>query len=281
MNIDRLREWVGKTEQRTDQIVLPPMAALAATLGQRKPDPKAGDILPHLWHWLYFLPTTDRGDIDTDGHPKRGGFLPPVPLSRRMWAAGKLEFARPLHAAEQVSRRSVILDVALKEGWSGPLIFVRVLHEISGDAGLAIREEQQIVYRDGKDAGSRQHAPRLAREDHAWSCEVIPDEVLLFRYSALTFNSHRIHYDLPYASGIEAYPGLVVQGPLTATLLMGLLQQSLPDAGVADFTFRAVKPLFCSVPFLVCGRREDGKAVGLWARTLDGELAMEATATLK
>ncbi|HSF49111.1 MAG TPA: MaoC family dehydratase N-terminal domain-containing protein [Burkholderiales bacterium] len=281
LNIDHLREWIGRTESRQDQITLTPIAALSATLDRDDPLPQAGDPLPPLWHWLYFLPIHRQSEIGPDGHPKRGGFLPPVPLPRRMWAGSRLEFPRPLRVGDAISRNSRIVDVSLKEGRAGPLVFVLVRHEISDPQGSAWTEEHDIVYRDNPNPGEPAPKPKAAPAEHAWERTIHPDDVFLFRYSALTFNGHRIHYDRRYVTEIEGYPGLVVHGPLIATLLLDLLRRKLPDATVARFAFRAVSPLFDIAPFSVCGKPEgDGKTVKLWAKNAEGALAMEATATL-
>jgi 3-methylfumaryl-CoA hydratase len=198
-----------------------------------------------------------------------------------MWAGSRLEFHHPLRVGETISRTSRIADVSLKEGRAGPLVFVLVRHEMSNPQGLAWTEEHDIVYRDNPRPGDPTPTAQAAPGDHNWERTLHPDDVLLFRYSALTFNGHRIHYDRRYVTEVEGYPGLVVHGPLIATLLLDLLRRKLPDASVARFAFRAVGPLFDIAPFSVCGTPErDGKTVKLWARNADGALAMDATATL-
>jgi 3-methylfumaryl-CoA hydratase len=275
-----LKQWIGRTEARTDLITSVPVAALAATLDREGSPPQPGDELPPLWHWLYFLPIYRHSEIDPDGHPRRGGFLPPVSLPRRMWAGGRLDFHQPLHVGETITRTSRIVDVTPKQGRSGALVFVLVRHEISGPNGLAISEEHDIVYRDHPSPGEPVPVPPAAPGDAAWQRGVVPDDVLLFRYSALTFNGHRIHYDRRYVTEVEGYPGLVVHGPLIATLLLDLLWRSLPAARVTRFRFRAVSPLFDLAPFTVCGKPEEGGAVRLWARNPEGRLAMEASAVV-
>jgi len=280
LNIDDLRTSVGRTESRVERLTPAPVAALAATLDREDPQPREGDALPPLWHWLYFLPIVAQAQLGEDGHPKRGGFLPSVPLPRRMWAGGNLTFHQPLHIGDTVTRVSRIQSVDLKQGKSGALVFVKVLHELRGTNGLAISEQQDIVYREPA-TGGEVPRPRSAARTCTWSREVHPTETLLFRYSALTFNSHRIHYDRPYATTVEGYPGLVVHGPLIATLLVDLLQQNVLDGVIDSFAFRAVSPLFSFAPFDVCGApRDDNRAVDLWAKNMRGELAMEATAAL-
>lgn len=266
-----MRKWIGREESFSDVITPAPVRALSATLDRADAEPQPGDPLPPLWHWLYFLPTHRQSELGPDGHPRRGGFLPPVPLPRRMWAGGRLEFHRPLRIGESVRRTSRILDVKYKEGRSGPLVIVVVRHEI----GDAITEEHDIVYLGP--SGATPDPPQAPAES-AWERVIVPDDVLLFRYSALTFNGHRIHYDRRYATVVEGYPGLVVHGPLIATLLLDLLRRNLPQANVTSFNFRAVSPLFDTAAFTVCGQ-PDGDTVKLWAKNASGGLAMDATAT--
>jgi len=281
VNIDHLREWIGKSESRDDQITLTPMAALSATLDRDDPFPREGDLLPPLWHWLYFLPLHRESELGSDGHPKRGGFIPPVPLPRRMFAGGRQQFHKPLRAGDAISRVSRVADVTSKMGRNGPLVFVLVRHEISTPEGLALVEEHDIVYREHSRPGEGPAQPQPAPAGSAWSREIRADAVMLFRYSALTFNPHRIHYDLRYCTDVEGYPGLVVHGPLIATALADLLRRQLPDARVASFAFRAVRPIFDTHPFFVNGRLEsDNKTVKLWAKDHEGWLCMEAAATL-
>ncbi len=277
MNVDMetLRQWIGKTESVSDVVTPVPIAALAATL-----DIDASfDRLPPLWHWLYFLPVHRWSDLGPDGHPKRGGFLPPVPLPRRMWAGGRVEFQHPLRVGESITRTSTIVNVQFKEGRSGPLVFVLVRHEIRDAQGVALIEEHDIVYRDLSASGAG--TPAVAADDAVWARVIHPDDVLLFRYSALTFNGHRIHYDRRYATEVEGYRGLVVHGPLIATLLVELVRSNLPQAKVMRFEFRAVSPLFDTEPFTVCGKPErDGRTIRLWAENSGGGLAMTATAVI-
>jgi 3-methylfumaryl-CoA hydratase len=273
-----LRDWIGRSETRHDTATLQPVAALIATLDRDDPQPQVGDPLPALWHWLYFLPLAPAREISEDGHPKRGGFLPPVPLPRRMWAGGRLEFTRPLRIGDAIERTSRILDVTTKSGRSGSLVFVTVRHEVSDTQGLALSEEHDIVYRDPPQPGASAPTPTPAPSNHTFSREIAPDPVLLFRYSALTFNGHRIHYDRSYVTEVEGYPGLIVHGPLIATLLMDLARRQYPQAQVRKFAFKAVRPLFDIHRFTVCGREESPGHLALWARDHEGMLAMQATA---
>ena len=268
-----LTDWIGKTETRQDVVSRGPVAALSATLDREDPEPQPGDPLPLLWHWLFFLDRHRASELGPDGHARRGGLLPPIPLPRRMWAGSRFEFHHPLRVGDQMTRETRVIDIKEKSGRSGPLVFVVVRHEISNAGGVAISEEHDIVYRDHGPGAPPQAAP----SDAAWERTIQPDDVLLFRYSALTFNAHRIHYDRRYATEVEGYPGLVVHGPLIATLLMDLLRRNQPSANVARFSFRAVSPLFDTGPFVVCGRPE-GNAIALWAKDSAGNLAMSAEA---
>ena len=281
LDIQHLQTWIGKTESRTDWLAATPVQALAATLDRADAAPQPGDAIPPLAHWLYFLPLHRQSEIGADGHPKRGGFLPPVPLPRRMWAGSRIEFRRPLAIGSAITRESRIDDVSVKHGKSGPLVFVRVRHELSDTAGVALVDEHDIVYRDLPKPDDPAASPRSAPAQSAWRREIRPDPVLLFRYSALTYNSHRIHYDYPYVTKVEGYPGLIVHGPLLATLLLDLLVREQPHATIAQFEFRAVRPVFDVAPFFVCGQPSaDGKAAQLWIAGSDGFLCMDATARL-
>ena len=280
MDLDSLRDWIGRTERRSDTATATPVAALAATLDRDDRPPLPGTDLPPLWHWLYFLPLAPQHEIGPDGHPQRGGFLPPVPLPRRMWAGGRLQFHQPLRVGEAITRDSRIADVSVKHGRSGSLVFVTVQHLISNNTGLAITEEHDIVYRDAPAPGAPAPTPQAAPAGETFSRLITPDPVLLFRYSALTFNGHRIHYDRPYVTGVEGYPGLIVHGPLIATLLLDVLRRELPDARVKRFDFKALRPVFDIHSFTVCGHHDGSGRVALWTRDHDGWLTMQASAEL-
>ena len=279
--LDYLREWIGRTETRRDHIGATQVGQMYATLDRDEPEPLAGSDLPLAWHWMFFAPVARHSDIGPDGHPKRGGFLPPVPLPRRMWAGGRLTFNHALRVGEDIERVSRVADVAAKQGRSGQMVFVTVEHEISTADGVAIKEEHDIVYRENPRPNEPQSQPRKAPDGETFSRQIDPDPVMLFRYSALTFNGHRIHYDRTYVTEVEGYPGLIVHGPLTATFLAELLRANLPDAYVRSFSFRAVRPLFDIHCFQVCGRQEDDGRVRLWTRDHKGWLTMEASATLE
>ena len=278
------KDWIGRTETVSDIVAATPYAALSATLDRPAERPPAGTPLPPLWHWLYFLPLHRQSEIGPDGHAKRGGFLPPVPLPRRMWAGSQFRFHAPLRIGGAVTRVSTIEDVTEKSGRTGPLVFVKVHHEISRDgaAGPAITEFHDIVYREAAGAGAAPPPPQPAPSDAAWERRWVPDDVLLFRYSALTFNGHRIHYDRRYVTEIEGYPGLIVHGPLIATLLLDLLRHERPDADLVEYRFKALRPTFDINSFFVCGAPQpDGKTVHLWAQDHEGWLTMSATAVIR
>ena len=280
LDVAQLKSWIGRQEVTQDCVTEVPVAALSATLDRDDPPPRPGDPLPPLWHWLYFLPLHRQSELGPDGHARRGGFLPPVPLPRRMWAGGRLQFHAPLRVGDAISRRSTIADISLKQGRSGRMVFVLLRHEISTPRGLALTEEHDIVYRDMPSENEAPPAPRPAPEDGPWRRDIIADPVLLFRYSALTFNGHRIHYDRRHVTEVEAYPGLVVHGPLIATLLLDLLRNH-SSADLAAFRFRAIRPIFDNTRFTTSGAPAPGGSVALWARDEAGALAMEAEATLE
>lgn len=279
-----LSPWIGRAESSTDTVTAAPLKALSRLLDRADDaDPVPGTLLPTLAHWLYFLPQPLQRDVDIDGHPKRGGFLPPIKLPRRMWAGGRLTFHADARVGDELTRRSTIARIDVKQGRSGSLVFVTVDHEVSGTNGLVLNEQHDIVYRDAPTAGAAPVAPGLAPADEQFSRTITPDAALLFRFSALTFNAHRIHYDRSYATEVEQYPGIVVHGPLIATYLVDLVRREWPTARIQSFAFKAVSPLFDIHPFTVCGKREapgpDGR-IALWARNHQGQLAMTAEATL-
>ena len=278
-----LADWVGRSEVIEDSVTATPCAALAATLDWPAERPAPGTPLPPLWHWLYFLPLARQSEIGPDGHAKRGGFLPPVPLPRRMWAGSDFAFHEQIVVGDTLARTSTIVDVKEKSGRTGNLIFVRVRHEIrrNWSREVALTEHHNIVYRDAPKPGDVAPPPLAAPAEYAWKRDINADDVLLFRYSALTFNGHRIHYDRKYVTEVEGYPGLIVHGPLIATLLMDLLRREQPKARVTGFEFKAVRPTFDINPFSVHGQpSNDGKSVRLWGRDHEGWLTMDATATI-
>ncbi|MCF6444213.1 MaoC family dehydratase N-terminal domain-containing protein [Nereida sp. MMG025] len=275
IDLDHLRTWVGKTETRDDLIHPFPANAMAATL-DRERQFENGDPLPPLWHWLHFLPVFTLKDAGHDGHAALGGFLPPVPLPRRMWAGGRLSWHRPIHIGQVHRKISKVLSVEHKQGRSGDLVFVTVRHQIYSGDERCLSEEHDIVYRAQEISAAQ---PPLAPTDGELIRHVNPDPVLLFRYSALTFNGHRIHYDHPFATTREGYGGLIVHGPLLASYLCGAIAQKWPTKQLARFAFKAKAPVFDTMGFDVC-LRGNGDNADLWITRDDGVLAMEAEATL-
>ncbi len=278
LNKDVLGHWIGRTETVEETVHLGPASLMEMTM-DRTPSLSVGDALPPLWHWLYFLQSAPMRALGRDGHPAKGGFLPPVALPRRMWAGGRFGFHSPLEIGAKVVKDSMIKSIEMKSGRSGALCFVTVRHEIGAKGrDPAFWEEHDIVYCEdpSPDAQPQESNPI---GDHWHHQEVVtPTEVLLFRYSALTFNGHRIHYDREYAKNIEGHGGLVVHGPLIATLLVDLAQRRMQGANPKLFEFRAASPLFDTAPFTIHAR-EVGNSIELAAATPDGRLAMRATAT--
>lgn len=280
---EEFKSWIGRSETAVDIASAGPMSGLAALLDRASPLGPPG-VLPPLAHWLYFLPRTPQSQLGPDGHPSKGGFLPPIPLPRRMWAGSRLHFDASIPIGATLERHSSIADVSTKSGRSGNMFFVTVRHEIRVQGRCAVREEQDIVYRDAvapaastsarastPDAGAA--APERVSQ---WTQQVRPDPVQLFRFSALTFNAHRIHYDRDYAGRVEGYPGLVVHGPLTAMLLLQHFIDRNPQASISAFSFRAHRPLFDTAPFNLCMDRGD-EAVELWTLDRDRQVTMTAT----
>jgi 3-methylfumaryl-CoA hydratase len=239
--------------------------------------------LPPLWHWFFFLPVVPMAGVGADGHPKRGGFLPPVPLERRMWAGGRLSFPGQIRVGDTIEKASEILKVAEKDGRAGKMVFVTVRHSVSTPRGPAVEEEQDIVYMPMPERFTAPPPTELPQPepgtaaDAVWREDFPLDPVLLFRFSALTFNGHRIHYDKPYATEVEKYPDLVVHGPLQAVALMGAALRRRPDRRAARFSFRGVSPLFVSDLASIHGRpAADAQAV-FAAKLTPGDGAAQVT----
>ncbi|HSN38665.1 MAG TPA: MaoC family dehydratase N-terminal domain-containing protein [Burkholderiales bacterium] len=277
-DLDHLRQWVGKSESKTDVATAWPVIALGATLDRHDPDPVGGDPIPPGWHWLYFLEAKPASELGPDGHPRRGGFLPPVPLPRRMWAGGRMEFRRALKVGEPLRRDSEIIAVEPKQGKSGSLVFVTVRHTVHAAGEIAVVEEHDIVYREAAEPGAAPLPGKPAPQTAAWHREITPDPVLLFRFSALTFNGHRIHYDLDYSRREENYPGLIVHGPLQTILMLDLCRRH--DARpVRKLDYRALHPVFHTERFTVSGNPDaGGSEVKLWTTNAAGNYAMAGTA---
>ena len=276
IDIRPLEAWIGRQETVADVLAPCPAAALTATL-DRDDAPSAGEPLPPLWHWIYCHDLPRTSELAENGHEKLGGFMPPIPLPRRMFAGGRFAFQRTLRIGQAVRRTSTVASLTAKRGASGDLVFLVLRHEIADSRGTAVVEEQDLVYRQAARPGEGAPAPRRAAAAAVWRRVVPTNEALLFRYSALIFNAHRIHYDRPYCEK-EGYPGLVVHGPLIATMLADLVRRHT-GAALEAFRFRALQPLFHPTPWAVCGI-PNGDCVELWAENEAGTLVMEAQATL-
>ncbi|MBR0873449.1 MaoC family dehydratase N-terminal domain-containing protein [Bradyrhizobium tropiciagri] len=279
LDLDHLRQWIGRSMEATDVVTAHLVMGLRATLFQEIGEPKKGDAAPWTTHWCLGQPVFPMAQLGPDGHPTRGGFLPPVPLPRRMWAGGELEFFDSLRVGDEPKRTATIADVTVKSGSTGTLCFVSVNHEVTTSRGLAIRERQDIVYREMTSTPSAAPAkapppPPVAqhRETH------VSDPVLLFRYSALTFNGHRIHYDRDYVTKVEGYPGLIFHGPLQAAFIVELAAKLRGGKPPKKFSYRGVQPLFEGSEFSVNASEKDG-AMELWTANAEGQPTMKGTAS--
>jgi 3-methylfumaryl-CoA hydratase len=276
-DIQHLQSWIGRKESHQDVVTPWPVAALGATFDRKDPDPGPGDAVPPGWHWLYFLEAKPASELGKDGHPKLGGFLPPVGAARRMWAGGRIEFRRALRIGESIRRDSEILSIQPKTGRSGNMIFVTVRHTVTAAGETAVVEDHDIVYREPAKPGTAPAAGQPAPRQAAWRREMVADPVMLFRYSALTFIGHRIHYDLDYCREEEGYPGLVVHGPLQTLLLLDLCRRHDPRP-VRKIDYRALHPMFHFERFSVSGNPSaDGATSEVWTANAVGNYAMRAT----
>jgi 3-methylfumaryl-CoA hydratase len=280
-NLEKLKDWIGERETAVDYITIPSVHRLAATLDRDDPMPRAGDPLPVGWHAILFPRVVRHSQIGPDGHPQRGDFLPPVPLQRRMFAGKRTTFLGELRVGDEVNRVSTIQDVNVKQGRSGQMVFVTVKTDIASPRGLAITEDQDIVYRAEPDPKAPPPPPQPAPTNAAWRHTVTPDPVMLFRYSALTFNGHRIHYDWRYVTGTEGYPDLIMNGGLT-TLLTYELARAHAATPIRAMASRNVRALFVNRPIHFGAEpAADGKSAKLWAADPDGALALTAEAQFR
>jgi 3-methylfumaryl-CoA hydratase len=276
--LENLKKWIGEKETDIDYVTVPAVHRLSATLDRDDAFPKMGDALPIGWHSTLFPRVVRHAQIGPDGHPARGDFLPPVPLPRRMFAGKRTTFSGDLRLGDEVRRVSTIKDVTIKSGRTGQMVFVTVSTDITSTRGLAITEEQDIVYRQDPDKNAPPPPPQPAPGTAVWKNTVTPTEVMLFRYSALTFNGHRIHYDHPYVTKVEGYPALVMNGGLT-TLLVYELARAHAKSPVRFMSSRNVRPMFANRPISVCGEPSaDGKSAKLWTQDDTGALTLSATA---
>ena len=273
--LEKLKEWIGRRESGVDYVTIPLAERHAATLDLES-FPAEGEPLPVGWHAALFPRVVRQSQVGPDGHPRRGDFLPPVPLPRRMFAGRRVTFQADLLVGDRVTKQSEIANVTIKEGRTGKMVFVTVRHDISSPRGLAIVEEQDIVYRDEPDPSAPKPAPQPAPRTATWARPFTPEPVVLFRYSAITFNGHRIHYDHPYVTEVEGYEGLVQNGGLT-TLLVSELARTRSKRPIRSMTSRNVRPLFANHEFMVCGEPSpDGSAARMWVADHTGALALSA-----
>jgi 3-methylfumaryl-CoA hydratase len=273
-----LQDWIGKTETVADHVYPTPIKALARTFDNKSFDAIEGNELPEIWHWLYFLPMAAISEIGSDGHQKRGGFLPPVTLERRMWASSRIKFHQHLIIGDEIIKTSEIIKITEKEGKAGKMVFVTVRHWIKSERGIAVEEDQDIVYLPMPQSFI-QPAPNPVPEDLQWKEQHSVSSLLLFRFSALTFNGHRIHYDRKYATEVEKYPGLVVHGPLQALLLLELAKKHNPGREVADYEFKAIRPVFDFDQIHLCGRLLSDGSNDLFTANADNNIGMQAHVT--
>jgi 3-methylfumaryl-CoA hydratase len=282
MPLDDMRAWLGRSQTVEDFLAPWPAKALIATLDERDAEPRMGDPLPPLWHWLYFLEAAPASKTGPDGIAARGDFLPPIDLPRRMWAGSRFRFdGAPLCIGDTGRRVSTIKSIEPKTGASGAMVFVTVQHTLSGPRGVAVVEEHDIVYREAARAGETAREPRPAPTDASAARTLVPDPVLLFRFSALTFNGHRIHYDQPYVTGVEGYPGLIVHGPLMGLLQIELARRASPGRTPSTFEFRALSPVFAGAPLQVAARREADGSLATWIANAKGGLAQQGKVTFQ
>jgi 3-methylfumaryl-CoA hydratase len=279
IDIDHLRQWIGRTTEASDIVTAQLVKGLRATLFQEIGEPKPGDAAPFTVHWCLAQPVFPMSMLSQDGHPTRGGFLPPVPLPRRMWAGGELEFIDSLRVGDEAKRASRISDVSMKTGSTGILCFVSVEHVITTARGTAIRERQDIVYRDissAPQAAPTKPAPLPPAAKHRESH--MADPVLLFRYSALTFNGHRIHYDRDYVTRVEGYPGLIFHGPLQASFIVEMAAKLHGGKPPKKISYRGLQPLFEGSEFSINANETD-TGMEVWTANSAGQPIMKATAT--
>ena len=277
-DLEKLKDWIGERETDVDYVTIPAVHRLAATLDRDDPVPKFGDPLPAGWQVMLFPRVVRQSQVGHDGHPTRGDFLPPVPLPRRMNAGRRTWMHDALRVGDEVKKEATIKEVAIKQGRTGQMVFVTVKTDMISPRGLAITEEMDVVYREEPAPNAPKSAPKTPPGNAAWSKVFNPDPVVLFRYSALTFNGHRIHYDYPYVTEKEGYPGLVQNGGLT-NLLLFELARAHAKTPIKYISVRNLRPMFADQPFTLCGAPSaDGKSAQLWTVDTTGAQATDASA---
>ncbi len=274
---NNLKDWIDQEQTRKALIDPRHCELMAVTLNLDVPG--SGDALPLPWHWGWFNDALPAGALGRDGHPKKGGFLPPVLLPRRMWAGGEITAYSPIIIGKEITRRSTIESIREKSGRTGALCIITVRHELYDDKKRCVVERQNLVYREDPKQGHPSPGLIVPPSQPDIQKHFTPDPVVMFRYSALTFNGHRVHYDVEYARDVEGYPGLVFHAPLTATLLYQLVREHGEDEP-KNFVYRATTPLFCNEQITLCGKREDGKFIA-WAENPGGSQAMIAEANFQ
>ena len=280
INIDDLKSHIGTMVEDEDVATGAPLREMIVTFDRDDTPPDQGDPIHPGWHGCYFLPLSRRATLGADGLPTDTGVLPKMPLPRRMFAGGRFEFRAPIKVGDKLRRETELLDLSMREGSTGVLVFTKIVNRIYNDDGLCVVEERDGVFREGLKPGAKSGIPRrdAVPEGLPWQRKMNPDVVQLFRYSAVTFNPHRIHYDRTYAMEVEGYPGLVVHGPFTTQCLLDLVRDMNPEKSMKIFDMRARAPLFDTAPFTVCGRPTD-EGCEVWAATPEGTVAMQARVT--
>lgn len=283
LDLDDLRSHIGRTQTATDVVHAGPANFLRLALGRSEPEYREGDVLPPAWLGLYFLPRVASDALRPDGSPRDTGVVPPLALPRRMFAGERVRLHGAVRVGDTLRRETRLADISVKHGGTGSLVFATVTSRVYGRDGLVLEDERRTVFREEVKAGDRNQAPRREAppNDAPWRRSVAPDPVLLFRFSALTFNSHRIHYDRAWAIEVEGYPGLVVHGPLTTTLLIDFARDQNPGRRIAAYATQARAPLFDTAPFELRGRpAANGHGCELWAVTPEGTIATSAEVEL-
>lgn len=280
VDIDDLRKHIGRTKVDHDVASAAPAAALSLIFNRPQDAPERSEVVQPGWHWAYFWAMSPRDSLGLDGLPTADSVMPPMPFPRRMFAGSNLSFHRPIHLGQKIRRETELTDLSLRTGASGSLIFATTTQRIYGPDGLAMVDERHGVFREEVPAGAKTVPPKREAPppDLPWKREVSVDVVTLFRYSAVTFNPHRIHYDRPYAEGVEGYPGLIVHGPFTQQCLLDFARDHNPGRALVSFNMRARAPLFDTAPFTLAGRPSGAGECELWAVTPEGTIAMSATA---
>lgn len=280
IDIEALRRNIGTKIEDTDIITGWPMAAMNATLDRDEAAPAPGTPIPQGWHQFWFLPLTRPGELSPDGAAKSTGVVPEMPLPRRMFAGTTWTFHQPLRVGDACRRETELTDIQMKSGGTGMLVFVTVVSRIYGPNGLAIEEERGTAFREAVAEGASSGVPKRETPpaDTVWKREHSCDEALLFRFSALTFNTHRIHYDAPWAMDVEGYPALVVHGPLSSTLLINFVRDMNPGKTIKSYRMRARAPLFANTPITLVGK-PTAEGCDCWSLTPEGTIAMQVNVT--